>query len=79
MPKGTPIRPWAVRPVETVRAATGRPGIVVLDHSFHGRTLLTMSLTAKNRPYKRGFRPFVPEVYRAPMAYPYRWGFGAAG
>ncbi|SCF56385.1 4-aminobutyrate aminotransferase / (S)-3-amino-2-methylpropionate transaminase [Streptomyces sp. Ncost-T10-10d] len=38
-----------------------------------------MSLTTENRPYKRGFGPFAPEVYRAPMTYPYRWGFGAAG
>ncbi|MER6413564.1 4-aminobutyrate--2-oxoglutarate transaminase [Streptomyces humidus] len=59
--------------VKIARAATGRPGIVVFDHGFHGRTLLTMSLTAKNKPYKQGFGPFAPEVHRAPMAYPYRW------
>ncbi|MFG2126544.1 4-aminobutyrate--2-oxoglutarate transaminase [Streptomyces sp. NPDC048751] len=62
--------------VKIARAATGRPGIVVFDHAFHGRTLLTMSLTAKNRPYKQGFGPFAPEVHRAPMAYPYRWPTG---
>ncbi|MFF3332784.1 4-aminobutyrate--2-oxoglutarate transaminase [Streptomyces sp. NPDC002888] len=62
--------------VKIARAATGRPGIVVFDHAFHGRTLLTMSLTAKNQPYKQGFGPFAPEVYRAPMAYPYRWPTG---
>src|SRR5690606_2206640 len=62
--------------VKTARAATGRPAIVVFDHAFHGRTLLTMSLTAKNVPYKRGFGPFAPEIYRAPMAYPYRWPTG---
>lgn len=59
--------------VKVARAATGRPGVVVFDHAFHGRTLLTMSLTAKNKPYKQGFGPFAPEVHRAPMAYPYRW------
>jgi 4-aminobutyrate aminotransferase/(S)-3-amino-2-methylpropionate transaminase len=59
--------------VKVARAATGRPAIVAFDHAFHGRTLLTMSLTAKNVPYKQGFGPFAGEVYRAPMAYPYRW------
>lgn len=63
--------------VKVARAATGRPAVVVFDHAFHGRTLLTMTLTAKNVPYKRGFGPFAPEVYRAPMAYPYRWPTGA--
>ncbi len=62
--------------VKVARAATGRPAIVVFDHAFHGRTLLTMSLTAKNKPYKQGFGPFVADVYRAPMAYPYRWPTG---
>lgn len=62
--------------VKIARAATGRPAVVVFDHAFHGRTLLTMSLTAKNRPYRQGFGPFAPEVYRAPMAYPYRWPSG---
>jgi 4-aminobutyrate aminotransferase/(S)-3-amino-2-methylpropionate transaminase len=64
--------------VKIARAATGRPGVVVFDHAFHGRTLLTMSLTAKNKPYKQGFGPFVPEVHRAAMAYPYRWPTGPA-
>ncbi|MFF9651164.1 4-aminobutyrate--2-oxoglutarate transaminase [Streptomyces sp. NPDC014622] len=64
--------------VKIARAATGRPGVVVFDHAFHGRTLLTMSLTAKNKPYKQGFGPFAPEVHRAPMAYPYRWPSGPA-
>lgn len=59
--------------VKVARAATGRPAIVAFDHAYHGRTLLTMSLTAKNTPYKQGFGPFPGEVYRAPMAYPYRW------
>ncbi|MFI0960719.1 4-aminobutyrate--2-oxoglutarate transaminase [Streptomyces sp. NPDC021080] len=62
--------------VKIARSATGRPGVVVFDHAFHGRTLLTMSLTAKNTPYKQGFGPFAPEVHRAPMAYPYRWPTG---
>jgi len=62
--------------IKVARTATGRPAIVGLDHAYHGRTLLTMSLTAKNRPYKQGFGPFAPEIYRAPMAYPYRWASG---
>ncbi len=59
--------------VKIARAATGRPAVVVLDHAYHGRTLMTMSMTAKNVPYKDGFGPFAPEVYRAPSAYPLRW------
>lgn len=62
--------------VKIARAATGRPGIVVFDHAYHGRTLLTMSMTAKNVPYKQGFGPFATDVHRAPMAYPYRWAGG---
>jgi 4-aminobutyrate aminotransferase/(S)-3-amino-2-methylpropionate transaminase len=62
--------------IKVARTATGRPAIVGLDHAYHGRTLLTMSLTAKNRPYKEGFGPFAPEMYRAAMAYPYRWASG---
>ena len=64
--------------VKYARAATGRPAVVVFDHAFHGRTLLTMTMTAKNQPYKHSFGPFAPEVYRAPMAYPYRWPSGSA-
>ncbi|GAA0953511.1 4-aminobutyrate--2-oxoglutarate transaminase [Nonomuraea longicatena] len=59
--------------VKVARYATGRQAVVVFDHGYHGRTLLTMALTAKNMPYKQGFGPFAPEVYRAPLAYPYRW------
>ena len=59
--------------VKIARVATGRPAVVVLDHAYHGRTLMTMSMTAKNVPYKAGFGPFAPEVYRAPSAYAYRW------
>lgn len=62
--------------VKYARAATGRSAVVVFDHAFHGRSLLTMTMTAKNQPYKHGFGPFAPEVYRAPMAYPYRWPSG---
>ncbi|NGO71471.1 4-aminobutyrate--2-oxoglutarate transaminase [Streptomyces boncukensis] len=59
--------------VKIARAHTGRQAVVVFDHGYHGRTNLTMALTAKNMPYKHGFGPFAPEVYRVPMAYPYRW------
>ncbi|MEV5330373.1 4-aminobutyrate--2-oxoglutarate transaminase [Nonomuraea sp. NPDC052634] len=62
--------------VKIARHATGRPAVVVFDHGYHGRTLLTMTLTAKNMPYKQGFGPFAPEVYRVPLAYPYRWPTG---
>ena len=57
--------------VKIARAATGRPAVVVFDQAFHGRTLLTMTMTSKVA-YKRGFGPFAPEVYRAPAPYPYR-------
>jgi 4-aminobutyrate aminotransferase len=57
--------------VKIARAATGRPGVVVFENAFHGRTLLTMTMTHKET-YKRGFGPFAPEVYRAPGPYPYR-------
>ena len=57
--------------VKIARAATGRPGVIVLDNAFHGRTLLTMTMTAKV-DYKRGFGPFAPDVFRAPGPYPYR-------
>jgi 4-aminobutyrate aminotransferase/(S)-3-amino-2-methylpropionate transaminase len=62
--------------VKIARYATGRQAIVCFDHAFHGRTLLAMTLTAKVMPYKQGFGPFAPEVYRLPMAYPYRWPSG---
>ena len=58
--------------VKIARAATGRPAIVSFDRGFHGRTLMTMTLTSKVKPYKKGFGPFAPEVYRAPAPYPYR-------
>jgi 4-aminobutyrate aminotransferase / (S)-3-amino-2-methylpropionate transaminase / 5-aminovalerate transaminase len=59
--------------VKIARYATGRQAVVVFEHGYHGRTNLTMALTAKDMPYKHGFGPFAPEVYRVPMAYPYRW------
>jgi 4-aminobutyrate aminotransferase/(S)-3-amino-2-methylpropionate transaminase len=60
--------------VKIARHATGRQAVVVFDHAYHGRTNLTMALTAKNMPYKHRFGPFAPEVYRAPMSYPLRDG-----
>jgi 4-aminobutyrate aminotransferase/(S)-3-amino-2-methylpropionate transaminase len=51
--------------------------VVAFDHAYHGRTNLTMALTAKNMPYKQGFGPFAGEIYRMPMAYPLRWPDGA--
>jgi 4-aminobutyrate aminotransferase/(S)-3-amino-2-methylpropionate transaminase len=62
--------------VKVARYATGRQAVVVFEHGYHGRTLLTMTLTAKNMPYKHGFGPYAPEVYRMPLAYPYRWPTG---
>jgi 4-aminobutyrate aminotransferase/(S)-3-amino-2-methylpropionate transaminase len=60
--------------VKIARKATGRQAVVVFDHAYHGRTNLTMALTAKNMPYKDGFGPFAGEVYRVPMSYPFRDG-----
>jgi 4-aminobutyrate aminotransferase/(S)-3-amino-2-methylpropionate transaminase len=57
--------------VKVARLATGRQAIVVFDHAYHGRTNLTMALTAKNMPYKDRFGPFAPEIYRVPMSYPF--------
>jgi len=62
--------------VKVARVATGRPAVVVFDNAFHGRTLLTMTMTSKVKPYKAGFGPFAPEVYRTPAPYPYR-GIGS--
>ena len=58
--------------VKVARVSTGRDAVVVLDHAYHGRTNLTMAMTAKSMPYKKGFGPFAGEVYRAPMSYPFR-------
>ncbi len=60
--------------VKIARLATGKPAIVVVDHAYHGRTNLTMALTAKNMPYKDRFGPFAPEVYRVSTSYPLRDG-----
>jgi 4-aminobutyrate aminotransferase/(S)-3-amino-2-methylpropionate transaminase len=58
--------------VKIARHFTKRQAVVVFEHGYHGRTNLTMAMTAKNMPYKEGFGPFTPEVYRMPMAYPFR-------
>src|SRR5437667_10009380 len=58
--------------VKITRVATLRTAVIAFDHAFHGRTNLTMALTSKVVPYKRGFGPLSPEVYRAPAPYPYR-------
>ena len=60
--------------VKFARAYTGKPGIVAFEHAFHGRTNLTMSLTARNSPYKTGFGPLAGDVYRMPTSYPFRDG-----
>ncbi|GAA4681131.1 4-aminobutyrate--2-oxoglutarate transaminase [Frondihabitans cladoniiphilus] len=60
--------------VKIARSYTGRSAVVAFDHAYHGRTNLTMALTAKAMPYKLGFGPFAPEIYRAPLSYPYRDG-----
>ena len=59
--------------VKIARHATKRQAIVVFEHAYHGRTNLTMALTAKNMPYKDGFGPFAGEIYRMPMPYEFRW------
>jgi 4-aminobutyrate aminotransferase/(S)-3-amino-2-methylpropionate transaminase len=64
--------------VKVARRATGRDAVVVFDHAFHGRTNLTMAMTAKAAPYKTGFGPFAGEIYRAPLSYPYRDGLTGA-
>ena len=62
--------------VKIARHFTGKDGIVAFDHAYHGRTNLTLAMTAKNMPYKHKFGPFASELYRVPMAYPYRWPGG---
>jgi 4-aminobutyrate aminotransferase/(S)-3-amino-2-methylpropionate transaminase len=63
--------------VKIARYATNRPAVVVFEHAYHGRTNLTMALTAKAMPYKYNFGPFAGEIYRVPMSYPFRWPTGA--
>ncbi len=62
--------------VKIARYATGRQGIITFENAFHGRTYMAMTLTSKVKPYKLGFGPFCPEVYRVPFAYCYRCAFG---
>jgi 4-aminobutyrate aminotransferase/(S)-3-amino-2-methylpropionate transaminase len=64
--------------VKIARYATGRDAVAVFEHAYHGRTNLTMAMTAKSMPYKHGFGPFAGEVYRAPMSYPFRDGLSGA-
>ncbi len=65
--------------VKIARHATGRSAVVVFDHAYHGRTNLTMALTAKSMPYKHRFGPFASEIYRVPMSYPFRDEAGMSG
>ena len=60
--------------IKVARSYTRKPAVAAFDHAYHGRTNMTMALTAKSMPYKSGFGPFAPEIYRAPMSYPYRDG-----
>lgn len=62
--------------VKIARYATRRTAVVAFEHAYHGRTNLTMALTAKSMPYKYGFGPFAGEIYRMPMSYPFRWPTG---
>ncbi|MBG6237280.1 4-aminobutyrate aminotransferase/(S)-3-amino-2-methylpropionate transaminase [Mycetocola sp. CAN_C7] len=64
--------------IKVARSYTGKQAVVAFDHAYHGRTNLTMALTAKSMPYKSGFGPFASEIYRAPMSYPFRDGLSGA-
>jgi len=64
--------------IKIARAYTKRPAVICFEDAFHGRTLLTMSLTSKTHPYKSGFQPFVSDIYRIPYAYPYRHPSGTS-
>lgn len=64
--------------IKIARAYTKRQAVVVFEHGYHGRTNLTMAMTAKSMPYKEGFGPFASEIYRMPMAYPFRFKGDAA-
>jgi 4-aminobutyrate aminotransferase/(S)-3-amino-2-methylpropionate transaminase len=63
--------------IKIARAYTKRPAVICFEDAFHGRTLLTMSLTSKTHPYKTGFAPFASDIYRIPFAYAYRGEKGA--
>ncbi len=65
--------------IKVARLATGKQAVVAFDHAYHGRTNLTMGLTAKSVPYKANFGPFAPEIYRMPMSYPFRDQQGMSG
>ena len=65
--------------VKVARYATGRTAVVAVDHAYHGRTNLTMALTAKAMPYKKGFGPFASDIYRVPTSYPFRDPEGMTG
>lgn len=65
--------------VKIARYATGRTAVVAVDHAYHGRTNLTMALTAKAMPYKSGFGPFASDIYRVPTSYPFRDPAGMTG
>src|SRR4029077_16678135 len=65
--------------VKIARVATGKDAVAVFDHAYHGRTNLTMAMTAKNMPYKDGFGPVAGEIYRAPISYPFRETAGIKG
>lgn len=60
--------------IKVARSHTKKQAVVAFDHAYHGRTNLTMALTAKSMPYKSGFGPFASEIYRAPLSYPFRDG-----
>jgi 4-aminobutyrate aminotransferase/(S)-3-amino-2-methylpropionate transaminase len=62
--------------IKVARHYTGRPAVIAFEDAFHGRTLLGLSLTSKIAPYKAGFGPFAPEIYRLPFAYCYRCAYG---
>jgi len=64
--------------IKIARAYTKRPAVICFEDAFHGRTLLTMSLTSKTHPYKAGFQPFASDIYRIPYAYPYRHAPGTS-
>ena len=65
--------------IKVARLATGKTAVVAFDHAYHGRTNLTMALTAKAMPYKSHFGPFAPEIYRMPASYPFRDEPGLSG
>ncbi len=65
--------------IKVARYYTGRDAVLAFENAFHGRTYMAMTLTSKVSPYKKGFAPFVPEVYRVPAPYPYREDYDGDG